>query len=113
MKDRDAALDTMAREELGLDPDQLGAPWSAAISRLLLFAMGVVVVLPFMFGCGLIALIAAIVSACVALFVVGAAIGLINGRNVLRCGIRQLLVGGGTAVAVFMIGHLAGAGRGA
>jgi len=73
MKDRDAALDTMAREELGLDPDQLGAPWSAAISRLLLFAMGVVVVLPFMFGSGLVALIAAIVSACVALFVVGAA----------------------------------------
>jgi vacuolar iron transporter family protein len=114
MKDRDAALDTMAREELGLDPDQLGSPWSAAISSLLSFAVGaVVVVLPFMLGSGLVALIIAIVSACVALFVVGAAIGLINGRNVLRSGIRQLLVGGGAAVAVFMIGHLAGAGRGA
>jgi vacuolar iron transporter family protein len=110
MKDRDAALDTMAREELGLDPDALGSPWSAAISSLLSFAVGaVVVVLPFMFGSGLAALIAAIVSACLALFIVGAAIGLINGRNFLRSGARQLLVGGAAAVLVFGIGHLAGA----
>ena len=56
MKDRDAALDTMAREELGLDPDELGSPWSAALSSLLAFALGaVVVVLPdtrLRFGCG-------------------------------------------------------------
>jgi vacuolar iron transporter family protein len=114
MQDRNAALDTMAREELGLDPDQLGSPWSAAISSLLSFAVGaVVVVLPFMFGSGLAALSVAIASACVALFVVGAVIGFINGRSVLRSGARQLLVGGGAALLVFGIGHFVGAGHGA
>jgi vacuolar iron transporter family protein len=111
MKDPDAALDTMVREELGLDPDRLGSPWSAAISSLLAFAVGaIVVVLPFVFGSGLTALFAAVASAGVALFVVGAAIGLLNGRSASRCGARQLLIGGGAAVLVFMIGHLMGAG---
>jgi vacuolar iron transporter family protein len=50
MKDRDAALDTMAREELGFDPDELGSPWSAAVSSLLAFALSaVVIVLPYLF----------------------------------------------------------------
>ena len=73
MKDRAAALDTMAREELGLDPDELGSPWSAALSsRLGAFAAGaVVVVLPYMFSSGWAALIAAIVLASLALFAVG------------------------------------------
>src|SRR5258705_8639511 len=58
MKDQDAALDTMAREELGLDPDELGSPWSAAFSSLLAFALGaVVVVIPYLFGSGLAALV--------------------------------------------------------
>jgi VIT1/CCC1 family predicted Fe2+/Mn2+ transporter len=90
MKDRDAALDTMAREELGLDPDELGSPWSAAISSLLSFAVGaVVVVLPYVFGSGLAALVVATASAGVALFGVGAAIGLLNGRGALRAGVRH------------------------
>jgi vacuolar iron transporter family protein len=113
MKDSDAALDTMAREELGLDPDQLGSPWSAAVSSLLSFALGaVVVVLPFMFGSGL-AVPVAIVSAGVALFMVGATIGLLNGRSAMRCGARQLFIGGGAALLVFMIGHLVGVHAGA
>src|ERR1700758_501537 len=78
MKDREVALNTMAREELGLDPEELGSPWSAAISSLLSFALGaVVVVLPYLFGSGRAALICAIASAGVALFAVGAAIGLL------------------------------------
>ncbi|ORA34482.1 VIT1/CCC1 transporter family protein [Mycobacterium aquaticum] len=111
MADRDTALDTMVREELGLDPDQLGSPWSAAASSLLAFAAGaVVVVLPFAFGSGMAALFAAIASAGAALFAVGATIGHINGRSALRGGARQLLIGGGAAVLVFIIGHWAGAG---
>jgi vacuolar iron transporter family protein len=110
MKDQDAALDTMAREELGLDPDELGSPWSAAFSSLVAFALGaVVVVLPYLFGSGLAALIAAIALAGLALFTVGATIGLLNGRAALRSGARQLLVGGAAALLVFGIGHLIGA----
>ncbi|MGB8403928.1 MAG: VIT1/CCC1 transporter family protein [Mycobacterium sp.] len=108
MKDRESALDTMAREELGLDPDELGSPWSAAASSLLAFALGaVVVVLPYLFGSGTAALVTAVVLAGVALFAVGAALGLLNGRNGLRSGVRQLVIGGGAALLVFGIGHLA------
>ncbi|MDT5045431.1 MAG: vacuolar iron transporter family protein [Mycobacterium sp.] len=110
MKDREAALDTMAREELGLDPDELGSPWSAAVSSLFAFALGaVVVVLPYMFGSGVAALVAAIALAGVALFGVGATIGVLNGRSGLRSGTRQLLVGGAAALLVFLIGHMASA----
>lgn len=110
MRDREVALDTMAREELGLDPDELGSPWSAAISSLFAFALGaVVVVLPYLFGSGPAALILAIALAGLALFVVGAAIGLLNGRGALRAGTRQLLIGGAAALLVFGIGHLMGA----
>jgi len=110
MKDQGAALDTMAREELGLDPDELGSPWSAAFSSLLAFTLGaIVVVIPYLFGSGLAALTTAIALACLALFAVGATIGLLNGRSPMRTGTRQLLVGGAAALLVFGIGHLIGA----
>jgi VIT1/CCC1 family predicted Fe2+/Mn2+ transporter len=113
MADRGIALDTMAREELGLDPDELGSPWSAAISSLFAFALGaIVVVLPFLFGSGEAALIVAIVLAGAALFGVGAVIGLLNGRNAFRSGGRQLLIGGAAALLVFGIGHMLGASAG-
>ena len=109
MKDKDAALDTMAREELGLDPDELGSPLGAALSSLIAFALGaVVVVLPYVFGSGMAALITAICLAGFALFVVGAVLGLINGRTWLKSGARQFLVGGTAALIVFGIGHLIG-----
>jgi VIT1/CCC1 family predicted Fe2+/Mn2+ transporter len=113
MRDRDAALDTMAREELGLDPGQLGSPWTAALSSLLAFALGaIVVVLPYLFGSGHAALILAIALAGLALFAVGAAIGTLNGRGAVRSGARQLLVGGAAALLVFGIGHVLGSSAG-
>ena len=106
MKDREAALDTMAREELGLDPDELRSPWSAALSSLGAFAAGAVgVVVPYLFSSGWAALIAAIVLASLALFAVGAVIGVLNGRGGLRSGMRQLLIGGGAALLVYLIGR--------
>lgn len=113
MKDREVALDTMAREELGLDPAELGSPWSAAISSLLSFALGaVVVVLPYLLGSGQAALMCAIAFAALALFAVGSAIGVMNGRGAWRSGARQLLIGGTAALLVFGIGHLLGASAG-
>ncbi|MEY9845918.1 VIT1/CCC1 family predicted Fe2+/Mn2+ transporter [Streptacidiphilus sp. BW17] len=111
MKNPDSALETMAREELGLDPDELGSPWAAALSSLLAFALGaVVVILPYLFGGGGAALATAVGLTGLALFTVGGALGLVNGRPVLRSGFRQLLVGGGAALLVFVFGHVIGAG---
>ena len=109
MRDREAALDTMTREELGLDPDELGSPWSAAFSSLIAFAVGAaVVVLPFFFGAGSVALTVAIILAGLALFAVGAVLGMLNGRGGFRSGFRQLVAGGVAAAVVFGVGHLIG-----
>ncbi|AEW99374.1 VIT1/CCC1 transporter family protein [Streptantibioticus cattleyicolor] len=111
MKDQETALETMAREELGLDPEELGSPWSAALSSLIAFALGaVVVVVPYLFASGTAASVAAVALAAAALFTVGAVLGALNGRSPLRSGARQLLVGAGAAAAVFGIGHVVGTG---
>jgi VIT1/CCC1 family predicted Fe2+/Mn2+ transporter len=110
MADRTVALDTLVREELGLDPTELGSPLSAAVSSLLTFAAGaLVVILPYFFGGGTAALVAAIVLAALALLAVGGGIGMLNGRSLLRSGLRQLLLGGAAALVTFGIGHLIGA----
>jgi vacuolar iron transporter family protein len=106
MADEHVALDTLTREELGLDPDELGSPWSAAISSLLAFALGAFfVVLPYLIGGGTAALVAAIVLAGLALLAVGGGIGALNGRSVVRSALRQLLFGAVAAAIVFGIGH--------
>jgi VIT1/CCC1 family predicted Fe2+/Mn2+ transporter len=111
MKDHDTALETMAREELGLDPAELGSPWTAAVSSLVAFALGaVVVVIPYLLGSGTAALVTAVTLAASALFTVGAALGILNGRAALRSGARQLLIGGGAALVVYLIGQAVGAG---
>jgi VIT1/CCC1 family predicted Fe2+/Mn2+ transporter len=110
MADRAVALDTLAREELGLDPGQLGSPLGAAASSLLAFAAGAfVVVLPYLIGSGTAALVAAIVLALAAMFGVGATIGALNGRSAVRMGVRQMAVGALAAAVTFGIGHLIGA----
>ncbi len=109
MADREVALDTLAREELGLDPDQLGSPWVAAISSLLTFAIGAfVVVVPYLAGSGAAALGTAIGLALAAMFGVGAIIGALNGRSAVRTGLRQMLVGALAAAVTFGVGHLIG-----
>ncbi|MBO0807582.1 MAG: VIT1/CCC1 transporter family protein, partial [Actinobacteria bacterium] len=110
MADRTVALDTLAREELGLDPDALGSPWGAAISSLLTFAAGAfVVVIPYLVGGGIAAVLWAIGLAIAALFGVGASIGVMNGRPVLRSGLRQVFVGALAGAVTFGVGHLIGA----
>jgi VIT1/CCC1 family predicted Fe2+/Mn2+ transporter len=110
MADRDVALDTMAREELGLDPGQLGSPWVAAFSSLLSFASGAfVVVLPYLIGGGTAALGVAIGLALAAMFGVGATIGALNGRSAIKMGLRQMVVGALAAAVTFGVGHLIGA----
>jgi VIT1/CCC1 family predicted Fe2+/Mn2+ transporter len=109
MLDPEHALDTKAREELGLNPEELGSPWGVAVSSFLSFATGAVLpVIPFMFASGTAAVVASVAIAAVALFAVGAGVGLLTGRSLARSGLRQLLIGMGAAALTFAIGRLIG-----
>lgn len=109
MKDRRTALDTMAREELGLDPGELGSPWGVAGSSFVSFSVGAfVVVLPYLLTAGTAAFALAVGLAAVALVLVGVGVGLLTGRSVVRAAARQLLVGALAAGATYGIGSLIG-----
>jgi len=109
MRDHDTALDTMAREELGLNPDELGSPWRVAASSFASFAAGAVVpVLPWLVASGAAAVAWSVAVSAVALMLVGAGISLLTGRSVAWSAARQLLAGGLAAAATFGIGRLIG-----
>jgi VIT1/CCC1 family predicted Fe2+/Mn2+ transporter len=113
MKDKEHALDTLAREELGLNPDDLGSPWGAAISSFLAFTVGAVIPLvPFLLGVGSEAVMIAAVLAGIGLFVVGALLSLFTGRGAVTSGLRMVLIGGGAGVITYLIGHLLGVSLG-
>jgi VIT1/CCC1 family predicted Fe2+/Mn2+ transporter len=107
MKDPKVALETHAREELGLDPKELGSPWGAALSSFFTFSVGAAVpLLPFVFGSGTAAALVAMGGSAVALFTVGAAMSLLTGRPPWLSGSRMLLVGGVAATITFGVGSL-------
>lgn len=103
----DQALDVLTREELGLNPDDLGSPTGAAISSFLMFSSGACLpLIPYVFGYadhGI--LIASIISG-TALFCVGAALSLFSGRNAFLGGARMLAIGSAAAAATYFIGSL-------
>jgi VIT1/CCC1 family predicted Fe2+/Mn2+ transporter len=106
-----AALDTMAREELGLDPDALGSPWGAAASSLIAFAVGAVLpVLPYMFGSSTSAFVLSIVLSAIGLALVGSAITLFTGRNPLVGAFRMVAIGAIAAGVTYIVGRLIGVG---
>jgi VIT1/CCC1 family predicted Fe2+/Mn2+ transporter len=106
-----AALDALAREELGLNPDDLGSPWGAAAFSFIAFAAGAILpLLPFLLGLPLAsAITVAAAVAAVALFGVGAALSLFTGRHAFAGGLRMVLIGSGAGVVTWLIGSLLGA----
>jgi VIT1/CCC1 family predicted Fe2+/Mn2+ transporter len=110
MSNKESALDTLTRDELGIDPGDLGgSAWEAAIASFLLFAAGAIVpVIPYMFLAGMTAIAVSAAFSAVALFVVGAAITLFTGRSVLFSGFRQVAFGLVAAAATFLVGRLIG-----
>ena len=110
LSDPDTALNTLSREELGIDPDELGgSPWRAAGASFLLFTLGAIFpVAPFLFLSGWPGVLTSLVASGLALFAVGAAITLLTGRGILRSGIRQMLLGLLAAAVTFGIGTLMG-----
>jgi VIT1/CCC1 family predicted Fe2+/Mn2+ transporter len=107
------ALDTLTREELGLNPEDLGSPWGAALASFLSFAAGSAIPLaPFLATGGAHALAASVTVAASALFLVGAATSLFTGRSALRGGLRMLAIGAAAGALTFGIGRLLGVGLG-
>ncbi len=110
----DSALDTLAREELSIDPEELGgSAWEAAITSFFLFALGAIFpVSAYFFLHGTAAVIASVCISGVALFAVGAATTLMTGRGVLFSGTRMLVFGLGAAALVFGLGKVIGVSLG-
>jgi len=108
MKDPEVALETHAREELGLDPAEgLGSPVAAATSSFAMFAAGAFVpLLPFLFASGATAVAISAVLSGAALFGVGAAMTYLTGRNPIVSGLRMLAIGGAAAAITFVVGRM-------
>ena len=109
MKNPEIALDTLAREELGLDPNELGSAWKAAVSSFFSFAIGAsVVVVPYALFSGMTAFVLAVVLALVSLIVVGGLVGYQSGRGVAFSAGRQVLWGVGAAAVTYLVGSVVG-----
>jgi VIT1/CCC1 family predicted Fe2+/Mn2+ transporter len=108
------ALDVLAREELGLNPDDLGSPWRAAAASFVTFAVGAALPLaPFLAGAGgTRAIVAAVVITATALFAVGLGLSLFTGRAALRSALRMVLIGGGAGTLSFLVGRALGVALG-
>jgi VIT1/CCC1 family predicted Fe2+/Mn2+ transporter/rubrerythrin len=110
-RDPELALDTLVREELGLDPDELGSPWGAAFGSFLAFAVGAVIpVIPYFFGGGTVVFLVSLIGSLIALFLVGAAVSLLTGRGMLFSGLRQMGLGAAAAAVTYLVGTIIGVG---
>lgn len=109
--DPERALDTLVREELGLDPDELGSAWGAAIGSFIAFGIGAVIpVIPYFVASGAGPFFASILLSLVSLFAVGAGVSLLTGRSTLYSGARQVAIGGAAAAVTYLVGTALGVG---
>jgi VIT1/CCC1 family predicted Fe2+/Mn2+ transporter len=103
------AIDTLAREELGLNPGELGSPWTAAGSSFVAFILGAFVpVLPYLFTTGAQAWLASALASSLALFGVGALISIFTARGPLLSGLRMLAIGLLASAITYSVGWLLG-----
>ena len=110
MSDPDLALETHAREELGINPQSLGSPWRAAIFSFVAFAIGALLpLLPWLVSSGTAATLASVGIGVVASLAVGAGLAYFTGRSRLRSALRQLAVA--TVAASVDLRHRPGRGR--
>jgi VIT1/CCC1 family predicted Fe2+/Mn2+ transporter len=110
LSNKETALDTLAREELGVNPEELGgSAWEAAITSFFLFALGAILpVAPFIFSSGMPAVFMSVGLSVIGLFVLGAVITLFTGRSILYSGFLMVLFGLLAAAVTFGIGKLIG-----
>ncbi|MHB1785337.1 MAG: VIT1/CCC1 transporter family protein [Acidimicrobiales bacterium] len=108
-RDPEVALETHAREELGIHTDQLGSPWAAAVSSFITFAVGALVPLVAWFvASGNGALVGAVISGGVGAVLVGAGLSLFTGRSWAFSAMRQLGITAVAAAVPFGIGSWVG-----
>ncbi|MBI4204575.1 MAG: VIT1/CCC1 transporter family protein [Betaproteobacteria bacterium] len=107
--DPEMALKTLAREELGLNPEDLGSPWGAAFFSFFSFAAGAAIpLMPFLFARGTASLAIAIALTGVALSAVGALLSLFTGRSAVYSGLRMLMIGAAAGTVTYLVGTLLG-----
>lgn len=107
IQDPNKALDALAREELGINPNELVSPWGAAFSSFFSFAVGAFIpLLPFIVSHSSFNLVYAIGLTGITLFCVGAFLSIFTQRNALFSGLRMLLIGAATGSFTYYIGHL-------
>jgi VIT1/CCC1 family predicted Fe2+/Mn2+ transporter len=114
LSDKDTALDTLAREELGIDPDELGgSAWHAAAWSFFLFALGAIVpVAPFFALTGITALATSVAASGIALMLIGAGTSLFTGRSAIFSALRQLAIGLAAAAVTYAAGAAVGVSLG-
>jgi VIT1/CCC1 family predicted Fe2+/Mn2+ transporter len=114
MADKGSILDTLAREELGIDPEELGgSAYEAAFTSFFLFALGALFpIFPYLFWSGNRAIVLSLIISAIGLFIIGAAITLMTGRSVWFSGARQVSVGIAAAALTYGIGKLIGVSLG-
>ncbi|MFP5316913.1 MAG: VIT1/CCC1 transporter family protein [Acidimicrobiia bacterium] len=113
MRDPDLALETHAREELGIDPKELGSPIGAAASSFAAFAVGALVpLLPWFFGGGTAALVGSMVLGALTAVIVGAALARFTGRSMAKSAARQFTLSAVPAAITYALGNIVGVGLG-
>ena len=111
--DPELALQTHAREELGVDPTALGSPVKAAIASLISFAVGALIpLIPWFFSSGSAAVIASVVLTAIAAIAVGVALAVFTERPWPRSAARQLFIAALAAAVTFGVGRVVGVGVG-
>ncbi len=109
MREPDQALESHARDELGIRPDQLGSPFGAAVWSLGSFGAGAAVpLLPWYFARGTAAVLASVSLGAVAALAVGAGVGIATARSPVRSALRQLAITALAAGVVFLVGRVVG-----
>ena len=109
IQDKEHALDTLAREELGLNPNELGSPGGAAGASFASFAFGALIpLIPFLYAEQIAPIPVAAILTALSLFGVGVLISLFTGKSAVFGGLRMMLIGGGAGLITYIIGTLLG-----
>jgi vacuolar iron transporter family protein len=113
MADPQLALETHAREELGISPEHLGSPVQSALSSFFTFALGAFIPLvPWLFLTGTAAIVASVVLSALAAIAIGVVLAAFTHRSVLRSALRQLILTAGAAAVTYGVGRAIGTGLG-